>query len=259
VNVVVGAASGMGEAVATALAPRGEVLLADRDGDAAEALARRLGSHVSWTTCDMTLDGDRRELAARLDHLDALVVTAGLSPSMGRGMRIFEVNLLGTASLLRALDDVVGEGTTAVCFASIAGHGRDHPSEVISVLDDPLDPDFFRRLADAGVDPDDPGAAYSLSKHGVIRLASRLAPEWGRRGARIVSLSPGIVDTPMGRFEFERRPIMKEMVAASALARTGRPEEVAAVAAFLCSSGASFITGCDVLVDGGTVAALTSR
>ena len=214
-------------------------------------MAKQLGSDVEAMGCDIAGDASVRALAARVDRLDALVVTAGLSPSMATGEEIYEVNLVGMARLLAALDGAVGDGTAAVCFASIAGHGPDAPADVLAVLDDPLAPDICGRLRTAGIDPNDPGAAYGLSKQGVIRMIRRIALDWGPRGGRIVSVSPGIVDTPMGRLEFEHMPAMRQMVAVSALGRTGRPEELAAVAAFLCSSAASFVTGCDVLADGG--------
>jgi NAD(P)-dependent dehydrogenase (short-subunit alcohol dehydrogenase family) len=85
----------------------------------------------------------------------------------------------------------------------------------------------------------------------------RRAVEWGRRGARLLSLSPGIVDTDMGRLEAENEPAMAQMVEVSALGRTARAEEVAEVVGFLVSPAASFLTGTDILVDGGAVAALT--
>lgn len=255
-NVVLGAGSGMGEVVAGALAVRGDLLVADKNGDAVTALAASLGPQVSAVACDVRREDDIAALAARVHRLDALVITAGLSPSMARGRPIFEVNLRGTAAVLHALDKAVGEGTAAVCFASIAGHGHNHPPELLAVLDAPLSADFFDRLEGMGVDVDDPGMAYMLSKYGVIRLVRRLSKAWGPRGARIVSLSPGIIDTPMGELEFEHMPVMKEMVAASPLGRQGRADEVGAVAAFLCSPAASFVTGCDVLVDGGWSASL---
>jgi NAD(P)-dependent dehydrogenase (short-subunit alcohol dehydrogenase family) len=232
VNVVVGAGSGMGEAVARLLAERGEVLLVDWNSAAVNDLAAELGSHVDALCCDMTVHTDLLALAARVDRLDALVVNAGLSPSMAPARRILEVNLRGVAGLLVALDGAVGDNTAAVCFASIAGHGHDYSNDVTAALDEPLAPELFDRLAAAGVDLEFAGGAYSLSKHGVIRLVRRLAKPWGVRGARIVTLSPGIIDTPMGQLEFDNAPVMKEMVAACPLGRPGRAEEVAAVAQF---------------------------
>ncbi|TMK61310.1 MAG: SDR family oxidoreductase [Actinobacteria bacterium] len=126
----------------------------------------------------------------------------------------------------------------------------------MAVLDDPLSDRFFDALIEVGVDPDDATLAYSLSKRGVMRLVRRSTVPWGARGARILSLSPGINDTPMSRFDESHHPIMAEIIKNSPLGRRGQPEEVANVAAFLTSDGASFMTGSDVVVDGGMVATI---
>jgi NAD(P)-dependent dehydrogenase (short-subunit alcohol dehydrogenase family) len=256
VNVVVGAASGMGAAVAALLAPRGPLLIADRDGDRVSELARKLGGDARAAACDVTVPADVEALRSSADRVGALVVTAGLSPSMAGGRRIFEVNLLGLERVVAAFASAIGEASAAVCFASMAGHLLPGSAELDAVLDAPLSPTFFDDLARLGLDPDSSPLAYAVSKRGVIRLARRHAPAWGAKGARIVSLSPGIIDTGMGRLENEKQPVMAQMVAGSALGRIARPEELAAVAAFLASDAASFVTGTDVLVDGGATARL---
>jgi NAD(P)-dependent dehydrogenase (short-subunit alcohol dehydrogenase family) len=101
------------------------------------------------------------------------------------------------------------------------------------------------------------GAAYSIAKRGVIRACQRWAPQWGKRGARIVSLSPGLIDTPMMQMELSKTPGMKVMLELTPLGRLGTPEEIAATVDFLCSGEASFISACDILVDGGCIAAMT--
>jgi NAD(P)-dependent dehydrogenase (short-subunit alcohol dehydrogenase family) len=237
VNVVVGAASGMGAAVASLLARRGPLLLADRDAGRLEGTAADLGPDVTRVACDITVPADVEALRETAARVGSLVVTAGLSPSMATGRPIYEVNLRGLERLVRAFETAVGEGSVAVCFGSIAGHMLPVSDGVAAVLDDPLSATFFDDVAAQGFDPDNPQLAYALSKHGVQRLVQRHASRWGARGARILSLSPGIVDT-------------------GAFGRMGRPEEVAAVAVFLTSDAASFMTGCDVLVDGGELAAL---
>jgi NAD(P)-dependent dehydrogenase (short-subunit alcohol dehydrogenase family) len=255
-NVIIGGASGMGAAVAPLLAPRGPLLIADRDTARLGEVAARLGGDVEVMSFDITAPSDVEALLRATGDLGALVITAGLSPSMAGGRRIYEVNLLGTARVLEAFEPSLGPGSVAVCFASMAAHMMPSSAEMNKVLDDPTSPTFFDDLGALGLDVDQPQLAYALSKRGVVRLVRRRASAWGARGARLLSLSPGIVDTGMGQLEAAHQPAMAEMVRASPLARVARPEEVAAVAAFLASDAASFMTGTDVLVDGGVIATL---
>jgi NAD(P)-dependent dehydrogenase (short-subunit alcohol dehydrogenase family) len=252
-NVVIGAGSGMGAAAAALLAPKGRLVLADRDTEAAARVAETLVGDVEVVACDITDDEAVDALVAVTGQLGGLVHTAGLSPTMADGRRIVEVNLLGTDRVLRAFEPSLGPGSAAVCFASMAAHVVPADPAVDAILDEPGATDMLDRLAALGL-LDHPGLAYAVSKRGVIRLVQRRSAVWGAQGARVLSLSPGIIDTPMGRLEDASEPAMAAAVAASPLRREGRAAEVAAVAAFLVSEEASFMTGTDVLVDGGVVA-----
>jgi NAD(P)-dependent dehydrogenase (short-subunit alcohol dehydrogenase family) len=124
---------------------------------------------------------------------------------------------------------------------------------VDAIVDHPTSPTMLDELDALGL-LDHSGLAYAVAKRGVVRLVERRARAWGEAGARLVSLSPGIIDTPMGRLEWDNQPVMADMVATSAAQREGRPEEIAAVVEFLVSDAASFVSGTDFLVDGGVVA-----
>jgi NAD(P)-dependent dehydrogenase (short-subunit alcohol dehydrogenase family) len=259
VNVVIGGGSGMGAAVAGLLAPRGRLLIADLNTDAADAVAAGLGA--SSIFCDL-LDGASIDaLVARVDkygRLGTLVITAGLSPSMSSGRKIFDVNLSGTAYAVDAFEKIVGPESVAVCFASIAGHLFSTQDQgLLSLLDNPRSPTIVDDLIAAGINTNDPATAYGYSKFGVIRLCKRKAAVWGKLGARIVSVSPGIISTPMGDLEFENQPAMKDMLNITPLKRMGEAEEVAMAVEYLTSQRARYLTGIDLLVDGGLVSACT--
>lgn len=254
--VVIGAGSGMGRAVAALFADADRLVVADRDEAALKQVADELaasGARVEAVGCDITDPAAVRELATTVGSFRALVHTAGLSPSMATGQRIYDVNLIGTALVLDAFLEIAGSGSAAVCFASTAGHMGD-VSQFSAVLDDPLATDFHEQLRAVGGDVVyDPALAYMISKAGVMRLVRHSAAAWGKRGARVVSISPGIIDTPMGRQEYDSQPTMAQMVETTPLQRQGSAEEVARVAHFLCSDAASFVSACDVLVDGGYI------
>jgi NAD(P)-dependent dehydrogenase (short-subunit alcohol dehydrogenase family) len=205
--------------------------------------------------CDVSDPADVARLAERVSELGsfrALAHAAGISPTMADARRILDVDLVGTERLLRAFEALVQPGSAAVCFSSLAAYQIAPFAEPAHdvLLDDPLAPDFLDRMV--GV-TDDSGYAYSLAKRGVVRACARASVRWGARGGRVNSLAPGLIDTPMGRQELEQQPAMQSMLESVPLARLGEADEVAAVAAFLLSDDASYVSGVDLLVDGAIV------
>jgi NAD(P)-dependent dehydrogenase (short-subunit alcohol dehydrogenase family) len=249
-NVVIGAASGMGAATARKLASRGRLIVADYNIEGAEKIAAEIGGDVKAMVCDISNQAQIDALMAEVDDLEALVITAGVSGAQAPGRRILEVNLIGLERVVRAAEPKVREGTVAILTASQSGYMVPDTPAMFAVIDDPLAPDMIERLSKF-MDVDVPSLCYQLSKRSVHRMARRHAKAWGTRGGRILSVSPGISDTPMGRNEIDGHPIMLEMIAAAPLGRRGTAEDIANVIAFLTSADASYMTGSDVLVDGG--------
>jgi NAD(P)-dependent dehydrogenase (short-subunit alcohol dehydrogenase family) len=261
--LVTGAGGGMGIACARALAGEGTLLLQEIDAArlsvACDTLAGE-GIEARMVAGDLLDPSHLSTLSAEVEKvggLRALVHTAGLSPTMAEARRVFDVDLVATARLVDALIPQLGPGSVAVLLASQAGHmvaGAATP-EIDAILDAPLAADAHEQLVElAGPLAGEPGGAYGLAKRGVQRLAVHRAKEFGAAGARIVSVSPGIIDTSMGHAERGGQPDATDVILAKTPVgnRMGRPEEVAAVVAFLCSESAAYVSGVDWLVDGGS-------
>lgn len=268
VGIVTGAGRGMGAACAAQLADQVDVLLlVDLNEELMTETATALAGAGRRATIELfSLDiadaGGVARLASRVSELGTLrsvAHVAGISPTMADWRRVLDVDLVGSARLTDTLLPLATAGTAIVCFASLAPllTAATVDPALDAVLSDPLATDFLDRLrAAAGPAIEDSGAAYTAAKHGVHLLARREAVRFGQRGARVCSVSPGIIDTPMGRKEAAARGTNDRLVRLTPLGREGRAEEVAAAAAFLLSDAASFVNGIDILVDGGVRAAL---
>jgi NAD(P)-dependent dehydrogenase (short-subunit alcohol dehydrogenase family) len=178
---------------------------------------------------------------------------------MADARTVIEVDLVGSVRITDAVFPLVGPGSSAILFGSIAGYSDVDPA-IEKLLHDPLAEGLFTTIEQALGQPVDSATAYVLAKRGVMRLVERLATPWGAKGGRVVAISPGLIDTPMGRLELERQPVIPQMIELTPVKRPqsplpGRPDDVAALAAFLESDAAAFISGCDIRVDGGLVGA----
>jgi len=246
VAVVTGAARGMGRACVERLVSEVDVLVA------VDLEAPEIEGTVG-VACDVADADAVARLVDRVRELGtfrALVHAAGISPTMADSRRVMAVDLVGTQLLLDAFGPLVVPGSSAVCFASSSAYqitlaGPDPESD--AVVEDPL-ADGFLDVAAARFS--DSGLAYGWAKRGVIRAAARAARTWGPRGGRVNSVSPGLIDTDMGRQELASQPIMQVMLDATPVGRLGRPEEVATLVGFLVSDAAAFISGIDILIDG---------
>ncbi len=261
--VVITGAGGMGLAIARRLGTGRHVVLADvierALGDATRMLKGE-GHQVHPVVTDVSDPGAVASLAAvaaGLGRIRTIVHTAGVSPVQASPDRIVLVDVIGTALLLDAFLPYAQAGTVAICIASMAGTMASLPAED----ERGLATTPTAELASLSIlDPAtmNPGSAYGIAKRANQLRVRAAAIAWGRRGARVVSISPGIISTPMGQQELAgpAGDAIRGMIAMSASQRVGTPDDVASAVEFLVSPAASFITGTDLLIDGGVVAAI---
>ncbi|BBZ26002.1 oxidoreductase [Mycolicibacterium madagascariense] len=268
VTIITGGAGGMGVATATILGAQRRVVLCDVRRDRLEQAAvalRERGIEPTLVEADVTdRSAVRRsfETAASLGSIASVIHTAGVSPSMGDADYVMRTNALGTINVDEVFYESADAGAAIVNVASMAAHLL--PPELIPSDRFPLAPrdeaafvEAMRKTCDA-IPPDArPGFAYAVSKSFVAWYTTSQAERFNARGLRIVSVSPGSVDTEMGRLEAEAGA--GAMVADFAVPRWGRADEMAELFAFCASDRAGYLTGTDILCDGGVVASMRER
>jgi len=263
VLVVIGPGS-MGSAIARRVGAGKHILLADLREENARAAEQALldaGFEVSTATVDITDRKSVRALAqkaAGIANVTGLVHAAGASPSMSRPEMIVRVDLYGTAVVLEEFGEVVASKGAAVVIASQAGHRLPAltPEEDAALATTPAEALLELPLLQAER-LGDTLHAYELSNRGKTLRVRAEAVRWGRRQARVNAISPGIVMTPLSRAELSgpHGDGYRRMIQACPARRAGTPDEVATVAALLMGPEGAFITGSDVLMDGGATAA----
>ena len=263
VIVVIGAGS-IGQAIARRIGAGKHVLLADLKRENADAAAKVMGDagfEMSLAVIDVSSRDSVHALAqvaATLGRVMGVIHAAGVSPSQASPSTILQVDLYGTALVLEEFGDVVARGGSAVVISSQSGHRLPAltAEQDAALATTPAD----ELLALPLLQPDqvkDSLHAYQLSKRANSLRVMAEAVRWGKRGARVNTISPGIIVTPLARDELSgpRGEGYRRMIEISAAGRPGTPDEVGAVGALLMGPDGGFITGSDFLMDGGVTAA----
>lgn len=263
VIVVIGAGS-IGQAIARRVSVGKHVLLADIHAGNADAAAKVLtdaGFEVSTTVVDVASRHSVHSLVERaisIGDVTGLIHAAGVSPSQASPEVILKVDLYGTALVLEEFGNIIARGGAGIVIASQSGHRLPALTEEQNkaLATTPAD----ELLALPMLQPDlitDPLNAYQISKRGNSLRVMAEAVRWGKRGARINTISPGIIFTPLAKDELDgpRGDGYRRMINISAAGRGGTPDEVGAVGALLMGPDGGFITGSDFLMDGGVTAA----
>jgi NAD(P)-dependent dehydrogenase (short-subunit alcohol dehydrogenase family) len=263
VIVLIGAGQ-IGQAIARRVGAGKHVLLADMRQANANAAAEILGN-AGYQVSVATVDASSREAvhaivgaAIGLGNVTGLIHAAGVSPTQASPATILKVDLYGTALVLEEFGNVIARGGAGVVIASQSGHRlppltvEQNRALATTPVEDLLSLPFLQpdRVADSL-------HAYQISKRGNSLRVMAEAVRWGKRGARINTISPGIIMTPLAKDELggPRGEGYQRMIDVSVGGRAGTPDEVATVAALLMGPDGGFVTGSDFLMDGGVTAA----
>jgi len=263
VTVVIGAGS-IGQAIARRVSAGKHILLADlreQNANAAAKTLRDAGFEVTTTTVDVSSRASVHALveqAGLLGDVSGVIHAAGVSPSQASPETILKVDLYGTALILEAFGDVIAPGGSAVVIASQSGH-RLPPLSIeqnAALATTPVEELLHLPMLQPG-QVKDSLHAYQLSKRGNSLRVMAEAVRWGKRGARVNTISPGIIITPLANDELNgpRGAGYRRMIDLCPTGRAGTPDEVGNVGALLMGADGAFITGSDFLMDGGVTAA----
>jgi len=261
--VLIGTGS-IGQAIARRVGAGKHVLLADLRQENADAAAKTLddaGFQVSTATVDVASRASVHALVERasaLGEVHGVIHAAGVSPTQAPPETILKVDLYGTALVLEEFGEVIAPGGAGVVIASQSGHRLPPLSveENAALATTPVEELLGLPMLQP-VQVNDSLHGYQLSKRGNSLRVVAEAVRWGKRGARVNTISPGIIITPLANDELKgpRGPGYRRMIEISAAGRAGTPDEVGTVAALLMGPDGGFITGSDFLMDGGVTAA----
>lgn len=253
----------IGMAIARRIGHGKKIIIGDKNIQNAENIAKTMaeaGFDVEIQECDISSKDSIKNLinfAQEFGEIAYFINAAGVSPSQAPIEVILEVDLYGTAVLLEEVGKVIKEGGVGVVISSQSGHRM---KQLGAEIDEQLATTPTDELLDLEVlNPEninDALHAYQLAKRCNVKRVMYEACRWGEKGARINSISPGIIVTPLAIDEFNgpRGEFYKNMFANCPSGRPGTADEVANVAELLMSDKGAFITGSDFLADGGATA-----
>jgi NAD(P)-dependent dehydrogenase (short-subunit alcohol dehydrogenase family) len=264
VITVIGA-GGIGLAIARRQGAGRTILLADINENTLSAAAAYL-RNASYAVETMVVDVASRvsvhalaQRAAELGPVMQLVNTAGLSPNMASSVKILAVDLYGAALVFEEFERVIAPGGAGLIISSMAGHMIPSlpPEQDYALAFAPADELLALPFLQADAVPDSM-TAYVISKRANAKRVQAAALSWGEKGARVNSISPGIIATPLAQLELasDIGDGYRAMISASPAKRMAPPDEVAILAAYLLSTDAGFVTGSDILIDGGVIASM---
>ncbi len=257
VIVVTGGAGGIGSTCAKTFKNE-KLIITDYSQDLVDRAVEQLkgeGYDAVGISCDIIDKNDVEKLVkftAENGSFKALVHTAGVSGTMKDLRKIYDIDLVASEILVDAFFDLATDNSVAVLLSSMMGHDVAPNAEYDKALLNPQESGSFETVSQVVGGSSD--VMYNFAKRGVHLLTQKNANKWGQKRARIVSVSPGVIETPMALKAAEEHPERMEMIKkATPLQRNGKPEDIADVIYFLVSDQARFITGTDILVDGGVM------
>lgn len=257
VIVVTGGAGGIGSTCAKTFKNE-KLIITDYSQELVDRAVEQLkaeGYDAVGISCDITDKNDVEKLVkftAENGSFKALVHTAGVSGTMKDLRKIYDIDLVASEILVDAFFDLATDNSVAVLLSSMMGYDVAPNAEYDKALLNPQESGSFETVSHFVGGSSD--VMYNFAKRGVHLLSQKNANKWGQKRARIVSVSPGVIETPMALKAAEEHPERMEMIKkATLLRRNGKPEDIADVVYFLVSDQARFITGTDILVDGGVM------
>jgi len=257
-------AGSMGTAIVRRIAAGKKILLGDISEKALERVGddfRRSGYDVETLQVNALVKESVENFARKAAELGSVMYfidTAGASPNQANPEHIVDLDMLGTGYAVDAFGKVMAEGGAGLIISSQAAYMYTIPNDIeLQLLNTPTESlkaaPFIREVA-----MQNSGFAYMIAKRmNHLQVQRAAATTWRERRARINTISPGVIVTPLAYDEFNANGDgYQRMIDASAAQRTGTSDEIAEVAEFLLGEHARFITGTDLLIDGGVIASI---